>query len=285
MRAGPAVDGEPAEERIKRYAKYIPTSRPGAQPFVATFRLLIGPEGSTCKVTLRGADGKEKHVGLARRAAFFKGLPPSPTKREVFEILPGNLGYVDLTRLERGQIDAMLEKLKATRAIIFDLRIFARGVFADLAPRLNVKNAKYAAMFHYPVVTGWRGRGVAGDSRSFLQRIDPTDKWKYTGKTVTLISERTTSQSEHTGLFLEAACGTTFIGSHTAGANGGVTNMFLPGGLTVQFGGGDVRHADGRQLQRVGLVPHIEIKPTIKGIREGKDEVLDRAIKFLQEGK
>jgi C-terminal processing protease CtpA/Prc len=276
------VDSEPAEERIKRHAKYISTSRPDAQPFVATPRLLIGPEGSTCKVTLRGADGKEKDVELPRRP-FRTGVPPpSPTKREVFEILPGNLGYVDLTRLERWQIDAMLEKLKARKAIIFDLRGYPRLVFWDLAPRLNVKNAKHAAMFQGPVVGGG---GMAGGSFSILQPIAPTDKWKYTGKTVTLIDERAISQSEHTGLFLEAACGTTFIGSHTAGANGDVTNMFLPGGLTVMFGGHDVRHADGKQLQRVGLVPHIEIKPTIKGIREGKDEVLDRAIKFLQEGK
>jgi hypothetical protein len=53
--------------------------------------------------------------------------------------------------------------------------------------------------------------------------------------------------------------------------------------IVVSFSGHDVRHADGRQLQRVGLVPHIEVRPTIKGIREGRDEVLERARKFLLE--
>jgi C-terminal processing protease CtpA/Prc len=112
-----------------------------------------------------------------------------------------------------------------------------------------------------------------------------TGRPKYQGKTVTLIDERAISQSEHTGQFVEAACGTTFVGSPTQGANGDVTRMILPGNLTVMFGGHDVRHADGRQLQRVGLVPHVEVRPTIKGIREGKDEVLERGIRFLQEGK
>src|SRR5262249_19446421 len=182
------VDGERAEGRIKRYGKYIPTSRPDAQPSGATIRLLMGPEGSTCKVTLRGTGGKEKEVELPRGRAFLRGMPgPSPTKREVFEVLPGNLGYADLTRLERGQIDAMLEKLKGTRAINFDLRGYPRGVFWALAPRLNVKNARHAAMFQRPVVGGG---GMAGGSFSFLQSIEPTDKWKYTGKTVTLIDER-----------------------------------------------------------------------------------------------
>jgi hypothetical protein len=54
-------------------------------------------------------------------------------------------------------------------------------------------------------------------------------------------------RSEQTGLFLEAACATTFIGSQTAGAIGDVTSLALPGGLTVGFTGHDVRHVDGRQ--------------------------------------
>ena len=52
----------------------------------------------------------------------------------------------------------------------------------------------------------------------------------------------------------------------------------------MQFSGHDVRQADGRQLQRVGLVPDIEVRPTIAGIRAGRDEVLDRAVKYLRTG-
>ena len=43
-----------------------------------------------------------------------------------------------------------------------------------------------------------------------------------------LVDERTISQAEHTGLFFEAANGTTFIGSQTMGANGDVTIVALP---------------------------------------------------------
>ena len=96
-----------------------------------------------------------------------------------------------------------------------------------------------------------------------------------------LVDERTVSQAEHTGLFLEAACGVTFVGSQTAGANGDVTNVVLPGGVTVYFSGHDVRHADGRRLQRVGLVPHVEAKPTLAGLRAGRDEVLDRGVRVI----
>jgi hypothetical protein len=53
----------------------------------------------------------------------------------------------------------------------------------------------------------------------------------------------------------------------------------LPGGVRVMFTGHDVRHADGRQLQRVGILPHVEVRPTLAGLRAGRDEVLERALK------
>jgi C-terminal processing protease CtpA/Prc len=60
--------------------------------------------------------------------------------------------------------------------------------------------------------------------------------------------------------------------------------MVLPGNLIVGFSGHDVRHADGRQLQRVGIQPTIRVERTIRGIVEGRDELLEAAVKFLQKG-
>jgi C-terminal processing protease CtpA/Prc len=115
-----------------------------------------------------------------------------------------------------------------------------------------------------------------------LHFIPFSDKPHYKGKTVMLINELAGSQAEHSGLFFEAANGTRFIGSPTAGANGDITNFTVPGGIRITFSGHGVRHADGRQLQRVGLLPDIEVRPTIQGIREGRDEVLERAIEYLK---
>jgi C-terminal processing protease CtpA/Prc len=52
--------------------------------------------------------------------------------------------------------------------------------------------------------------------------------------------------------------------------------------LSVVFTGHDVRHGDGRQLQRVGVQPQITVAPTIMSIRDGRDEVLEAAVKHLQ---
>ena len=103
----------------------------------------------------------------------------------------------------------------------------------------------------------------------------------YKGKVVVLINEDAIGQAEHTCLFIEACTPTTFIGTPTMGANGDVTNVVLPGDILVNFTGHDVRHADGRQLQRVGIQPDIKVAPTTEGIRQGKDEILEAAVAFL----
>jgi len=282
------VDGEPIEERMKRLGKYIASSTPQWHQLVVMSLLLAGPEGSAVKIGLRDGNNKAKEVILTRAKKYFQQMLMKPAS-SVFRILPGNIGYVDLEQLTTEQVDAMFDAFKDTKSIIFDLRNYPQGTAWAIAARLNVKGTRYGALYYRQVVDGFlevdsihpEDNGRIG----FYQLLDTTDKWKYQGKTVTLINERTISQAEHSGLYFEAACGTTFIGSPTAGANGDVTYFTLPGGLSVQFTGHDVRHADGRQLQRIGLVPHIEVRPTIKGIRENKDEVLERAITFLKEGK
>ena len=153
--------------------------------------------------------------------------------------------------------------------------------FWAIAPRINTKGAPHAADFRRPF---GGGVGLSFGSFHFLQPIhDRGGKPLYRGKTIMLIDDGAISQSEHTGLFFEAANGTTFIGRPTMGANGDVTTLTVPGGISISFSGHDVRYVDGRLLQRVGLVPHIEVRPTIQGIRDGRDEVLERAKKFLAE--
>ena len=55
----------------------------------------------------------------------------------------------------------------------------------------------------------------------------------------------------------------------------------LPGGLITMIPGIGIYYPNGTETQRVGIVPDIELKPTIKGIREGRDELIEKAIKII----
>jgi C-terminal processing protease CtpA/Prc len=117
-----------------------------------------------------------------------------------------------------------------------------------------------------------------------IQFVHPSGKPRYKGRVVVLINAQAISRAEHLCLQLEAAAHPTFIGSPTRGANGEVTTLLLPGNIHVNFSAMQARHADGRPLQRVGILPDIWAEPTIKGLREGRDEVLERAVEFLKSG-
>jgi C-terminal processing protease CtpA/Prc len=204
----------------------------------------------------------------------------------VVEVLPSGFGYVDLARLQAGEVDKMFETIKNTPAVIFDMRGYPNGTAWPIAPRLTEKKEVVAALFSRPILEA----PSMSDSDyaftpeySFAQKIPERKGDVYRGKVVMLINEDAISQSEHTCMFFEAATDVTFIGTPTAGANGDVTFMVLPGNLQVSFTGHNVRHADGRQLQRVGIQPTIRVAPTIRGTIEKRDEILERAISFLQE--
>ncbi len=273
------VDGEPIARRIERLLPLTPASTELTQRTRAARSALAGAKDSTARLEVIGGDGKARHVDVPRATDFWRPAQPegSPWKR-----LRPRVGYADLTRLQPDQVDSMLEELRDTDALVLDLRGYPNGTAWPLAARLNARGAKVGAIFRRREVSGLEAEESEG-GYYFAQPLPEPRSWTYRGKVVMLLDERAISQSEHTALFMEQAAGATFIGSPTAGANGDVTNFPLPGGAWVTFTGHDVRHADGRQLQRVGIVPDVPAAPTLRGLREGRDEVLERALGWLGE--
>jgi C-terminal processing protease CtpA/Prc len=269
------VDGEPVPRRMAKLTPFVPASTPAHLQLRAANRMLRGPDGSKVVLTVRKPTGALVEATLVRSSSYgARAEPPA------YKLLDPHVGYVNLVRLQVSEVDAMFEALKGTRAMVLDMRGYPRGTAWAIAPRINVRQARYGAAYERPQ-TG----GPAGDTRlRFLDELPAGDgKPLYRGKTVMLIDERAISQSEHSGLFFRQAAGTTFVGSHTAGADGERTDVVLPGGISVPFTGSEVRHVDGAALQGVGLVPDIEVKPTVAGIRAGRDEVLERALSFLNQ--
>jgi len=287
-----SVNGKSVAEELNRIEHFISASNENWRSYMAQGYLLSGKNGTSIPTVWQGKNGKAKKVDIPRKSEFSQLFWTNTNERagkEVFRLLDGNIGYADLDRLSPDLVDSVMTLFKNTKAIIFDMRGYPQGTAWSIAPYLTDKTGVVAANFQrYMVMEPSVEIGdmqMEASKRGFQQTIPPPAKWKYQGKTVMLIDERSMSQSEHTGLFFEAANGTEFIGSQTAGANGDVTAFLIPGQIRLNFSGHDVRHADGRQLQQVGLIPKIEVRPTVAGIRAGKDEVLERAVRYLSTGK
>lgn len=282
-----AVDGIDATARLAMLSRFHAASTPQALDMVVAARLLCGPDGSIATLVVRRSDGQPKEAKLPRAAANWQRMVEQRSGK-IVRMLPGNIGYADLDRLPVAGVDDMFERFKNTRAIIFDMRGYPHGTAWAIAPRLTERHDVAGALFERPIVSADAlpsEENLSGSTvQRFVQRLPATDKWRYKGRTIMLIDERTFSQAEHTGLFLKAANDTLLVGSPTVGANGDVTQFVVPGDIRIRFSGQAVKHADGRQLQRVGLIPDVEARPTIAGIRAGRDEVLEKAIEIIGAG-
>lgn len=273
------VDGQDVDQLLAAQRPYMAGSTEASRQRTLVASALFGADGSKVKLVFTN-DGTDRHeTELVRRRQ------PPPTSQEshaAYEVLPGNIGYVDLGRLEAYDAPAMFKAMQHTQALIFDMRGYPPpGTVWRVASWLNVNKAKTGALIYQNFVTSQPE--TIGKQLALAQQIPPARQSPYQGKAAMLVDAHTQNLAEHAGLLFEAAAPVTFIGTPTAGSNGEVRGVSLPGGITVSFSSRDVRHADGRRLQRVGIQPDVLVAPTVAGIRAGRDEVLERALTYMRE--
>lgn len=104
----------------------------------------------------------------------------------------------------------------------------------------------------------------------------------YSGPLAILAGPTTGSAAEDVVAVLQQAGRAKIIGDRTAGVTGQPLSFDLPGGGTGRVCTMKCRYTDGREFQGVGCEPDILVTPTIKGIEEGRDEVLDAALKYMR---
>jgi len=62
-----------------------------------------------------------------------------------------------------------------------------------------------------------------------------------------------------------------------------MTDIKLPGDVLSTFTGLGAYYSNGDDIQRRGVQVDVEVHPTIKAIREGRDEYVEKAIEILNE--
>lgn len=164
------------------------------------------------------------------------------------------------------------------RGIIIDLRCYPSGKikgykdFDQLYPksidfvRFTVPSIKIPGLF-----VSTKCFAVGGENTNY-----------YKGRKIILVNEFTQSHAEFMAMKYRCAPNTIVIGSTTAGADGNISSLPLPGGIYSCFSGIGVYYPNGSETQRVGIIPNIVIEPTIKDIKEGNDVVLNQAIKLIK---
>ena len=171
-----------------------------------------------------------------------------------------------------------MEENKSTKGLIIDMRTYpSESIVFTLGAYLM------------PEATGFVKFSMTIYTTPGLFAYLPTisvgnnNKDNYKGKVVIIVNETTQSQAEYASMAFRVAPKAKVIGSTTAGADGNISGFYLPGGIRTTISGLGVYTPDGKETQRIGIVPDIVVKPTIKGITEGRDELLEKAIEIINE--
>jgi carboxyl-terminal processing protease len=182
-------------------------------------------------------------------------------------------------------------ELKSKKAIIFDMRKYpqAPGLFGYYLPLLLGK-APFAFARYYAVDLKAPGAFILREGIENYMYVakDGTKPMGelYSGKIVILTDENTQSMGEwFTMMLRQFNTNTTVIGSQTAGADGDVKRLTLPGAYRFSFTGNGIFYPDGTETQRIGIKPDIYFKASTKDLGGVEDAQLQRAVKYIREGK
>ena len=97
------------------------------------------------------------------------------------------------------------------------------------------------------------------------------------------MNEESVSASEFHVMILRGGENVTVMGSNSHGTDGNTVFLPLPNKNVIRFTGLGVYIPEMGQTQRIGLSPDIEVYPTIEGIKEGRDELMEAAVAYIQE--
>jgi C-terminal processing protease CtpA/Prc len=284
-----AVGGVPVAQLLARYQPYVAASTRAAAQREAVRWLLRGPASDSLALTLQTATGP-RTVRLSRPLGIhaptdapyltYYRSQQAPDTAAAWRELPAQVGYLHLGRLTARQLDTLRPRLLATKGLILDLRTYpARELVDQLSTYLQPAGVPYVTCTA-PVLTC---PGYSYQAGAYSTPAGLSDQpAPYGGRVVVLVNEKTQSSAEWSAMLLQAIPGVVVLGSETAGADGNIVSVPFPGGLLTYYSGLGVYYPDGRETQRVGIVPTQEVRPTVAGIQAGRDEVLDYAWRYLR---
>lgn len=250
---------------IQRYINWSVVRGPAPQ-----LTYTIEKNGQVSDVTF------ETHTVLA---VYLEQLAQDRLK-DPWKILPGNIGYVNMGIVYPEDVEQVMADFWDTKAIIFDLRFHARGT-AYYFPDYLFPEITEVAKFTRPDLD------YPGDFFEYPLSLGPStpNPDYYKGKVVIIVNYNAISHSEYTAMILQGAPDATTIGNQTCGADGNATYYMLPGGFTLYMSGLGVYYPDGTATQRVGVAIDIEAHPTVDGLREGRDELVETAVQYIENSK
>jgi len=187
------------------------------------------------------------------------------------------IGYINMASVKGEDISDIFKSFENKKNIIIDLRNYPAFIYRLVSRQLNSVKRDFTKIYspniEYP------GKFIFKKNLSTGRK----NKKAFKGKIIVLVSEASISRSEFTAMAFQTADNVITVGNQTAGADGDVVIFEYMGGFRTAISGNGILYPDGSETQRKGIKIDIMVKPTINGLKQGRDEVLEKAIELASE--
>lgn len=297
------IDGIP----VKKYAEenilpYSSESTPQAfDTRVYQFDLLNGALSKPIELTIKDFKGNIFKKTLPRLSAVERNKLIVPRPPFEMKMLPNNIAHVKVnTMVDDAKADQLFAdnfaEISKADALILDLRENGGGssgigyrILAFLVDK-PFKQSKWFTREYHPSFRPWgRPEKTFGDENAFEHNLELIKKYRgentqpFLKPVIVLTSPRTGSAAEDFLVAFKPLKRGLIIGEPSNGSTGQPLNISLPGGGSARICSKYDTFADGTQFVGVGVIPDILAKPKVSDFVEGKDSVLEVALKELAE--
>lgn len=267
-----SINGMDVLKETERRMKLIPASNVNHKKLLA-FGQIINANDGIASLTIE-RDNKVQDLKVTGYEFSELGYrSPNGIKSKSIN---DKIGYINMRYVQKKDVDEIFKSLQTKQSIIIDLRTYPAFLYKEFSTYLNSEKKDFAKIYsphlNYP-------------SRFIYKEILKTNhsEKSFKGKIYILVNEASMSLSEFTAMAFQTANNVTTIGSQTAGADGDLVVFEYIGGFRTAFSGNGILYPDGSETQRQGIKIDVEVNPTINGLRQGRDEVLEKAIELASE--
>lgn len=270
------INNRSVDDILRERLKYIPGSNYAAQ-LRDVAPSLLGTNDTILPVQFLRDNKTENRMLKTYDAKTFRGFNNPKTPDTCFKFVSPGIACINNGLMSRKDLPGIWKEAEHTKGLIIDIRNYPSDF-------LLYKLSEYLMPKATPFVKFTIGSTEMPGRFLFSPTLKAGKQTKsgYKGKVIILVNETTQSSAEFHAMAYRVHPNATVIGSTTAGADGNVSQLTLPGGLTTRISGIGVYYPDGKETQRIGIVPDIIITPTINGIKNGKDELMEKAIEIIQ---
>ncbi|MBI4903246.1 MAG: peptidase S41 [Acidobacteria bacterium] len=265
------IEGKPVAKLVEEWRPFYAASNEPTRLRDIAGSLTKGPCAET-SLRVEGVDGPRE---IKATRVTVKGREPHDVPGDNYRVLSKDVGYMKLSSVKSDRLHSFIDSIASTKGVIIDIRNYPSDFVTFTLGQLLVDKPSEFVVF----TSGDQSNPGAFHYGTPLTLQPQTPH--YNGKVVLLIDEVTQSSAEYHSMAFRASPRTTVVGSTTAGADGNVSRFSLPGGLSSMISGIGVFYPDHRPTQRVGIIPDVPARPTLNGVREGRDEVLEEGIRQI----